>query len=93
MLAFVAVVDPASPALSSLIRDAALVVPVVPTLNRFTEFVPADLRLINGMALWPEDPDLEHVASVLLEGPFAQEPAFVHKLSKLAIMQWLHPDQ
>ncbi len=59
---------PASPALSSLIQDATMVVPVVPTLNRFTEFVPDDLRPINGMALRPEDPNLERVASVLLEG-------------------------
>ena len=59
---------PASAALSSLINDAVMVVPVVPTLDRFTEFVPDDLRPINGMALRPEDPDLERVASVLLEG-------------------------
>jgi hypothetical protein len=58
----------ASPALSNLIKDAALVVPVVPTLDRFSEFVPDDLRPINGMALRPEDPELERVASVLLEG-------------------------
>jgi hypothetical protein len=45
-----------------------MVVPVVPTLDRFTEFVPDDLRPINGMALRPEDPDLERIASVLLEG-------------------------
>jgi len=59
---------PASAALSSLINDAVMVVPVVPTLDRFTEFVPDDLRPINGMALRPEDPDLERIASVLLEG-------------------------
>jgi hypothetical protein len=40
----------------------------VPALDRFTEFVPADLRPINGMALRPEDPGLERIASVLLEG-------------------------
>ena len=43
-------------------------VPVVPELDRFNEFVPDDLRPINGMALRPEDPDLDRVASVLLEG-------------------------
>ena len=43
-------------------------VPVVPTLDRFSEFVPDDLRPINGMALRSEDPELERVASVLLEG-------------------------
>jgi hypothetical protein len=59
---------PAAQALSALIRDAALVVPVVPKLDRFTEFVPDDLRPINGMELRPEDPDLERVASVILEG-------------------------
>ena len=59
---------PASSSLSDLIKDAALVVPIVPALDRFTEFVPADLRPINGMALRPEDPGLERIASVLLEG-------------------------
>ena len=59
---------PAAPELSSLIRDATMVVPVVPTLERFTEFVPGDLRPINGMALRSEDLDLDRVASVLLEG-------------------------
>jgi hypothetical protein len=59
---------PATPALTDLIRDATLVVPIVPALDRFTEFVPTDLRPINGMALRPEDPGLERIASVLLEG-------------------------
>src|ERR1700740_3304909 len=45
---------PASSTLSDLIKDAALVVPIVPALDRFTEFVPTDLRPINGMALRPE---------------------------------------
>lgn len=57
-----------TPGLSDLVRNAVLVLPVVPTLDRFTEFVPEDLLPINGMALRPEDPDLERVASVLLEG-------------------------
>lgn len=59
---------PAPSTLSDLIKDAALVVPIVPALDRFTEFVPADLRPINGMALRSEDPGLERIASVLLEG-------------------------
>ena len=59
---------PAPAALSDLIRDAALVVPIVPDLDRFTDFVPIDLRPVNGMALRPEDPGLERIASVLLEG-------------------------
>jgi hypothetical protein len=59
---------PATSALSDLIKDAALVVPIVPVLNRFNEFVPGDLQPINGMALRPEDPGLERIASVLLEG-------------------------
>src|SRR5579864_2062756 len=54
---------PAMPALSNLIKDAALVVPVVPTLDRFSDFVPDELRPINGIALRPEDPKLERVAS------------------------------
>lgn len=59
---------PAPAALSDLIRDATLVVPIVPALDRFTEFVPIDLRPINGMVLRSEDPGLERIASVLLEG-------------------------
>jgi hypothetical protein len=53
----------AAPALSNLIKDAALVVPIVPTLDRFSEFVPNELRPINGMGLRPEDPQLERVSS------------------------------
>lgn len=37
----------ANPRLSDLVNDAALVLPVVPTLDRFTEFVPDVLRPIN----------------------------------------------
>jgi len=59
---------PAAAALSDLIKDASLVVPVVPALDRFTEFVPDDLRPINGMALRSDDPGHERIASVLLEG-------------------------
>lgn len=40
----------------------------MPALDRFSEFVPAELRPINGMALRPEDPGLERISSVLLEG-------------------------
>ena len=58
----------AKPTLSDLIKEATLVLPVVPTLDRFAEFVPTDLLPINGMALRPEDAGLERVASVLLEG-------------------------
>lgn len=45
-----------------------MVVPVVPQLVEFTQFVPDDLRSVNGMDLRPEDHDLNRVASVLLEG-------------------------
>ncbi|ABF43260.1 conserved hypothetical protein [Candidatus Koribacter versatilis Ellin345] len=57
-----------NPTLSTLIEEAALVLPVVPTLDRFSEFVPDDLRPINGMALRPEDSAMERISSVLLEG-------------------------
>lgn len=57
-----------NPNLSDLIKNAVLVLPVVPTLDRFKEFVPNDLRPINGMEMKPEDTGLERVASVLLEG-------------------------
>jgi hypothetical protein len=50
---------PAPAALSDLIGDATLVLPVVPSLERFTEFVPTALLPINGMALRPEDPERE----------------------------------
>jgi hypothetical protein len=59
---------PASSALTDLLRDATMVVPVVAELEHFSEFVPDELRTVNGMALQPEDPDLNCVASVLLEG-------------------------
>jgi hypothetical protein len=59
---------PASPGLSDLLKEATLVVPVVPQLAEFSQFVPDDLRVLNGMELRPEDHDLNCVASVLLEG-------------------------
>jgi hypothetical protein len=58
----------ATPALSDLLGDATMIVPVVPDLTRFSEFVPAELKFLNGMTLRSEDPGLDHVASVLLEG-------------------------
>lgn len=59
---------PAPPGLSDLLKEATLVVPVVPKLAEFTQFVPDDLRVLNGFELQPEDQDLNCVASVLLEG-------------------------
>lgn len=59
---------PAEASLSNLIKEATLVVPVVPALNRFREFIPRDLQGIHGIALRPEDPSLECIASILLEG-------------------------
>ena len=60
--------SPASPGLSDLLKEARMVVPVVPRLTEFSQFVPEDLRVLNGMGLRPEDHDLNRVASVLLEG-------------------------
>lgn len=59
---------PAVAALSELMQDAALIVPIVSALDRFKEFVPTNLWPINGMVIRPEDPGLERIASVLLEG-------------------------
>jgi TIR domain len=58
----------ATPALSDLIKEAAMVVPVVPTLDGFSQFVPMELLAINGIALRKEDAALDSLASVLLEG-------------------------
>ena len=60
--------SPASPGLSDLLKEARMVVPVVPQLTEFSQFVPEDLRVLNGMEFRPEDDDLNRVASVLLEG-------------------------
>jgi len=59
---------PASPGLSDLLKEATMVVPVVSQLTEFSQFVPDDLRVLNGMELQPRDHDLNCVASVLLEG-------------------------
>lgn len=59
---------PASPALSDLLKEGTIVVPVVPQLAEFSKFVPDELGLLHGMQLPPEDPNLNSVASVLLEG-------------------------
>lgn len=60
--------SPATPALSDLIDEATMVVPVVPTLDNFSQFVPTELLSINGMALRKEDAEHNRLASVLLEG-------------------------
>lgn len=60
--------SPASPGLSELLKEGRMVVPVVPQLTEFSQFVPEDLQVINGMELRAEDHDLNRVASVLLEG-------------------------
>lgn len=58
----------ASPALSDLLKEATMIVPVVADLTEFQQFVPDELQSLNGMALRPEDRELDRVASVLLEG-------------------------
>jgi hypothetical protein len=53
---------------AELVRSGTLVVPVVKTLKQFNQYVFADLHGINGMELEEQDPQLERVAAVLLEG-------------------------
>jgi hypothetical protein len=58
----------ATAALIDIIDEAVIVLPVVSQLDGFNHYVPRELSAINGMALRSEDPALEQVASVLLEG-------------------------
>jgi len=51
-----------------LLRNGVMVVPAVKDLSRFNSFVFEELRGINGMALRSDDPNLERLAAVLLEG-------------------------
>ena len=61
--------NPASrPVIANLVQDGFMVVPVVDNLANFSDFVFDELRGINGMGFRTDDPDMESVASVLLEG-------------------------
>jgi hypothetical protein len=55
-------------AVVDLLRNGVMVVPVVKDLSHFNSFVFEELRGINGMTLRSDDPNLERVAAVLLEG-------------------------
>jgi hypothetical protein len=54
--------------LVDLVRDGLMVVPVVDDLVHFDDFVFDELRGINGMDFGAADPNMERVASVMLEG-------------------------
>jgi hypothetical protein len=54
--------------LTELIRSGSIVVPVVKDLGNFSSFVPSELLGINGMEFRADDPKMERVAAVLLEG-------------------------
>lgn len=53
---------------TEFVRDGFMVVPVVENLSNFNDFVPDELRGINGMQFRHDDPNMERVAAVLLEG-------------------------
>jgi hypothetical protein len=54
--------------LAKLVHDGVLVVPVIKDLSKFNSFVFDELRGLNGIETRPDDPNLEEIASVLLEG-------------------------
>jgi hypothetical protein len=54
--------------ITEFVRDGFMVVPVVENLGNFNSFVPDELRGINGMEFRGDDPNMERVAAVLLEG-------------------------
>jgi hypothetical protein len=58
---------PATAGLADLLKDAVTIVPVVPDLSHFNDFVPDELQGVNGMEVRADDPELSRVASVLLE--------------------------
>jgi hypothetical protein len=53
---------------TEFVRDGFMVVPVVEDLGNFNDFVPDELRGINGMQFRDDDPSMERVTAVLLEG-------------------------
>jgi hypothetical protein len=58
-----------SAGIASLLSQGILVVPVVPDIRQYNEFVFPDLFHVNGLEMsTPDDPNLEKVAAVLLEG-------------------------
>ena len=60
---------PTLASVGDLIAQGIMVVPVVPDLNEFSSYTFDEIRKINGMPFSrEEDPELERVASVLLEG-------------------------
>lgn len=54
--------------LSDLLNEGVMVLPVVSALEKFTQYIPKDLALLNGITLDPKDYNHEQVAAVLLEG-------------------------
>jgi hypothetical protein len=51
-----------------LVKSDSMVVPVVKDLKHFSSFVFDELRGINGMEFRPDDPQMNRVAAVLMEG-------------------------
>ena len=51
-----------------LVKSGSMVVPVVKDLNQFNSFVFDELRGINGMEFRDDDPQMNRVAAVLMEG-------------------------
>jgi hypothetical protein len=55
------------PGLTEMLSDGQVVVPVVRDLTKFSAFVPAALRAINGFEIDPSDPTLARLCDVVLE--------------------------
>jgi TIR domain len=51
-----------------LVKSGSMVVPVVKDLKRFNSFVFDELRGINGMEFRSDDPEMNRIAAVLMEG-------------------------
>lgn len=54
--------------IAALLAEGVLVIPAVPDLKRYSAFVFEELQVINGLELREDDPSLERLCSVLLEG-------------------------
>jgi hypothetical protein len=51
-----------------LVKNGSMVVPVVKDLKHFSSFVFDELRGINGMDFRSDDPQMNRIAAVLMEG-------------------------
>ena len=55
------------PQLAAILKEDVVLLPVVPSIDEFTKFVPKEITHINGLAIDADDPSLTRVASFFLE--------------------------